>query len=219
MRRILLLTVTTLLGPIVVGAATPDEDRITAAKRLYEAASCEDYLSLLANTNISVDADAANQYQALCLLALGRRPEAEQVIERLVLRRPQLTLSATETPPGLIALHRAVRKRVLPGIVATQYQAARAMFDRGDFTSATAKFSDLVALLSDKQLNTEMGISSDLEVLIDGFSRLAQQRATPASRGSVADIRESEKTPSALTATAPPPVVPAAARPQAEEPI
>jgi hypothetical protein len=43
-------------------------------------------------------------------------------------------------------------------------------------TTSTAKFNDLVALLSDKQLNTEMRISPDLEVLIDGFKTCSYRR-------------------------------------------
>src|SRR5262249_35996252 len=110
MRAIVLLLTTILASPVIAAAAAapPDDDRVSAAKRLYEAASYEDALNLLANTNVSVDADSADQYQALCLLALGRRAEAERVIERLVLRRPHLALSAADTPPGLVALHRAV---------------------------------------------------------------------------------------------------------------
>jgi TonB family protein len=217
MRGIGLLLLTIALPIPLVVVATADDDRIAVAKRLYEAASYEDALNLLANTNVTVDADLANKYQALCLLALGRRAEAEQIIERLMLRRPEQTFSATDTPPGLIALHRAVRKRMLPGIVTTRYQAARATFDRGAFIDAAAKFNDLVALLSDKQLNTEMGISPDLQVLIDGFSRLAQQRATTAGLVPGADTRQTEMAPSTQTATAPPSVV--SAPPRAEEQI
>src|SRR5262245_3971025 len=218
MRGIALLLTIAMQIPVVVEARADDE-RIAVAKRLYEAASYEEALNLLANTNVTVDADMANKYQALCLLALGRKAEAEQIVERLVLRRPELILTASDTPPSLVALHRAVRKRMLPGIVTTRYQAARSTFDRGDFIDAAAKFNELAALLSDKQLNTEMGTSPDLQMLIDGFSRLAQQRATTAPPAPNADTRRTQMAPSAQTATGPAAVAPAPLPPLNEESI
>jgi TonB family protein len=183
LKTIALFLVTALTVLLTPTTSRADDNRLPDAKRLYESASYEEALQLLGDAGSSTDADAVDQYRALCFLALGQTDDANRTIERLVLRRPQFTFEAADTPPRLIALHRAARHRLLPGILKARYEAAKASFEAHRDLEASAQFHDVVAMLTDKALAADVGAVSDMRTLADGFLLLADQRVhaqTPA---------------------------------------
>ena len=183
LKTIALFLVTALTVLLTPTKSRADDNRLPDAKRLYESASYEEALQLLGDAGSSTDADAVDQYRALCFLALGQSEDANRTIERLVLRRPQFTFDAADTPPRLIALHRTARHRLLPGILKARYEAAKASFEARRDLDASAQFHDVIAMLTDKELAADVGALSDMRTLADGFLLLADQRVraqTPA---------------------------------------
>jgi tetratricopeptide (TPR) repeat protein len=181
LRTIALFLVTALAVLLTPTTSGADDDRLPDAKRLYESASYEEALKLLGDA-ASMDADAVDQYRALCFLALGQTEDANRTIERLVRRRPQFTFNAADTPPRLITLHRTVRHRLLPDILKARYEVAKASFEAGRDRDASAQFHDVIVMLTDKESAADVDTLSDMETLADGFLVLTEQRMRAQAR-------------------------------------
>lgn len=160
-------------------------DSLSAARELYSSASYEDALAMLGRLNAAElppdEGRAADQYRALCLLALGKSSEASQAIEAVVAADPAYQPSVSEVSPRVRAVFSEVRKRLLPGLVQQKYAIAKAAYDHKDFATASNGFGQLLALYADPDLAPAAGKPplSDLRVLIDGFHALSVQAATP----------------------------------------
>jgi hypothetical protein len=150
------------------------DDPLDAAKTLYMSASYEEALTALTNLPSSADADQADKFRALCLLALNRTQDAQQALEKLAARRPLLKFDESESPK-LVAMFREARVRVLPGAAKAMYSAAKANFEQGELTKAAGQFSELIALLSDKDFANQAAFA-DLRLLAEGFSKLTDQQ-------------------------------------------
>src|SRR5262249_18364279 len=94
-RRLLTTVATLLLLSAVVHAAdegTNPRDPVATARELYAAAAYEDALAVLnklrATDTRPEDTSSIEQYRAFCLLALGRRDDAEAAIAAVVSRAP-----------------------------------------------------------------------------------------------------------------------------------
>ena len=110
-----------------VPVQAPDRDanaELAAARQLYANASYEEALERLGRVNPPPTlADQVDTYRALCLLALGRSRESEQVIERVLTRNPKYTLDERDVSPRLVIVFRAVRARLLPVTARNLYTA------------------------------------------------------------------------------------------------
>jgi len=161
-------------------------DSLAGARDLYASASYEEALAMLGRLNAAElppdQGRAADQYRALCLLALGKTTEASQAIEAVVAGDPAYRPSDSDVSPRVRALFTDVRKRLLPGLVQQKYAIAKAAYDHKDYATASNGFGQLLALYADPDLAPAAGKPplSDLRVLIDGFHSLAVQAALPA---------------------------------------
>ncbi|HET9832870.1 MAG TPA: hypothetical protein VFP91_14195 [Vicinamibacterales bacterium] len=162
-------------------------DSLAGARDLYASASYEEALAMLGRLNAAElppdQGRAADQYRALCLLALGKTAEASQAIEAVVAGDPAYRPSDSEVSPRVRAVFTDVRKRLLPGLVQQKYAIAKAAYDHKDYATASNGFGQLLALYADPDLAPAAGKPplSDLRVLIDGFHSLAVQAALPAA--------------------------------------
>jgi tetratricopeptide (TPR) repeat protein len=160
-------------------------DSLSAARDLYASASYEEALAMLGRLNAAelppAEGRAADQYRALCLLALGKTSEASQAIEAVVAAEPLYHPSDSEVSPRVRAVFSDVRKRLLPGLVQQKYALAKTAYDHKDYRVASAGFGQLLALYDDPDLAPAVGKPplSDLRVLIDGFHSLSVQALAP----------------------------------------
>jgi TonB family protein len=120
--------------------------------------------------------DQADEYRALCLIALQREPEAERVVERLVSRHPLPLDGLGDRSPKFSALYQSVRQRLLPRLVTEVYASAKDSFERKDYSTASSKFDEVLELLRSAQRPAGLG---DLELLAREFRALAEQRVVP----------------------------------------
>lgn len=156
-------------------------DTIQTARDLYASARYDEALSVL-NGLASADiaqADerrAIEQYRSLCLLALGRAEEAESAIAAAVRADPFYQPSESDASPRVRATFAEVRQRLLPDLAAARYTEAKQTYDRKDFEAATARFTAVVQLLDDPQME---GRLADLRTLAAGFVELSTAAAKP----------------------------------------
>jgi TonB family protein len=172
---------------LAVPAALFAQDSLSAARELYASAAYEDALAVLSRLNVAGlrpdDGRTADQYRALCLLALGKNAEAQQAIEAVVSGQPLYRPSDGEVSPRVRNAFSEVRQRVLPGLVQQRYALYKTAFDRKDYQTASAGFNELLALYADPDLANAAGKSplADLRVLIGGFYELSVQATAPPS--------------------------------------
>lgn len=163
-----------------VPASAQQDGPLTAARDLYASARYDEALAVLnglrPGDGLAIDRKSIEQYRSLCLLALGRGPEAESAIAAVVTADPLFQPGETEASPRVRAAFSDVRQRLLPDIATSRYAAAKAAYDRKEFVEAEQEFKELVALLDDPQMG---GRLKDLRVLAGGFLALASAAAAP----------------------------------------
>lgn len=169
-------------------------DPLGNARELYASARYDEALAVL-NEIRSADRRAVEQYRSLCLLALGRTPEAEAAIAALITADPTYQLSEAETSPRVRTVFADVRQRLLPEIATARYAAAKAAYDRKEWKAAEQQFRDVLTLLADPGM---VGRMSDLRTLASGFMDLAIAAVAPPPEPEKVD-------PAPSAAPAPPP--------------
>ena len=157
------------------------ENPLNAARDLYASARYDEALAVLNGLQPTTDGGGSDrksieQYRSLCLLALGRGPEAESAIAAVVTADPLFVPGEADASPRVRAAFSDVRQRLLPEIASHRYAAAKAAFDRREFANAEQQFRGLVTLLNDPQMG---GRLSDLRTLANGFVDLATAAAAP----------------------------------------
>jgi hypothetical protein len=162
-------------GLAASGAAAPVDDPLDVAKSLYLAASYSEALSALDKLPDGADLAAADKYRALCFIGLDRQADAEQALESLVMRQPQYSMDQFESPK-LVVMFKSIRARKLPEVAKSMFASAKSAYDKGDMKTASTQFTALLKLLSDPAIGPEL---SDLKMLADGFSTLAQKQLPP----------------------------------------
>lgn len=170
---------------LVVSLAAPaaaQEGPLAAARDLYSAARYDEALAMLNGLRPQESGNPAamraiEQYRSLCLLALGRGPEAEAAIAAVVAADPMYLPTETEAGPRVRTAFSEVRQRQLPDIARSRYASAKGAFDRRDFQAAEQQFRELLRLIDDPDMGGRLG---DLRVLVTGFVDLAAASATPA---------------------------------------
>jgi|SRR5215831_20432975 len=207
-RLIPLLLATSLAFVECAFAQTPGRDPLGAARDLYASARYDEALAVLndihaAETPASADRKSVEQYRSLCLLALGRGPEAESAIAAVVTADPSYLPKEDDASPRVRAAFSDVRKRMLPEIAATRYAEAKSSFDKKMFAVAAAQFKGVIALIDDPDMG---GRQADLRTLASGFLDLAAAATAPPPE------------PPRPAAAAPVPVAPAAPAPRPDPP-
>jgi tetratricopeptide (TPR) repeat protein len=180
--KVLLVAILLFVGFTCVASG---QETLAAAKALYTAAAYEDALTMLtrlksAGTVATGDLQAVDQYRAFCLLALGRQEEAQQAIEAVISVDPSRQLTEAEASPSVRATFQEVRRRLLPGIVQQHYAAAKATYDRKEFSAAAEQFEGVIALLDAPDVDPAL---ADLKKVAEGFRDLsAASAAKPAAQ-------------------------------------
>ena len=147
----------------------------TAARTLYASAAYEEALDRLGRIRDAGELrDQVDTYRALCLLALGRPRESEQVLEQVLTRNPQYVPDEEGVSPRLMVIYRTVRARILPSAARTLYASARASYDDGKFDIAAGQLRELLTILNSDESDSLLG---DLKLLAEDFLRLAEAGA------------------------------------------
>jgi TonB family protein len=155
------------------------ENPLTAARDLYASARYDEALAVLnglPSDAVASDRKSIEQYRSLCLLALGRGAEAETAIAAVVSADPLFVPGEADASPRVRQAFSDVRQRLLPQIATTRYAAAKAAYDRKDYSLAETQFRNLLTLLDDPQMN---GRLPDLRTLVSGFVDLSSAAAAP----------------------------------------
>jgi tetratricopeptide (TPR) repeat protein len=160
------------VAALLLAATASAQEPLTKAKALYDAAAYEEALTLLA----SVQAPEAQQYRALCMLALGRAQDATSAVEILISTAPTFEPSAEDVPPRFVSLVSDAKKKLLPGIARKTFNEGRDQFRGGDHAAAMKKF-DLVLSLTSSAGFKESPDAEDLRTLASGFIELARATA------------------------------------------
>jgi hypothetical protein len=166
-------------------------------KALYAAAEYDKALEVVG----SLDTTEAQQYKALCLLALGRTGDAGTAIESLVNASPTFIPSSEDAPPRFVELVTKVRQKLLPTIARRVFTEGRERYNEKQNEEAVKRFSLVLTLLKDPAF-TDLNAKQDLETLATGFIDLAKASSTPVK----------------VVAAPPEPVPPPAAAPAAAAP-
>jgi tetratricopeptide (TPR) repeat protein len=166
---LILLTHTQAPTAVVQDAAA----ELSAARQLYASAAYEEALDRLARLKApDALADQIDTYRALCLLALGRSRESEQVVERLLTRNPRYVLDEGDVSPRLVIVFRAVRARLLPSAARNLYAVGLASFEAKNYDVAIRQFREVLTMIdADPVPDSSL---SDLKLLADGFIRQAE---------------------------------------------
>ena len=151
---------------------------LSAAKDLYASARYDEALSVLNGLRAgeTIDLKSVEQYRSLCLLALGRASEAEAAIAAVVTAEPTYRPGESEASPRVRATFADVRRRLLPEITTSRYQAAKAVYDRKEWALAQEQFRTVLSLIDDPDTGGRLG---DLRVLTVGFLELSARAAEP----------------------------------------
>jgi TonB family protein len=176
------------------------ENPLTAARDLYASARYDEALAVLSGLPsdvVATDRKSIEQYRSLCLLALGRSAEAESAIAAAITADPLFMPGESDASPRVRAAFSEVRQRLLPQIASTRYAAAKAAYDRKEYSSAETQFRGLLALLDDPQMG---GRLPDLRTLATGFLDLTSAAAAPPPEPKKTEL----PAPAPTSATAPP---------------
>ena len=173
-----------LLVTVLLLTATPHaQDSLTAARELYASAQYDEALRLLDRMSAATSSDeqqSVDLYRALCLLAVGRRDEADRAIETMIARNP-LYRAGDDLSPRTRAAFSDAKKRLLPGIVQEQYAEAKRVFDRKEFEAAASLFKRVIDALHEPDMKSAASAPplSDLLTLATGFYDLSVKAIPP----------------------------------------
>ena len=162
----------TVVGVLFVAAGAAAQEPLSKAKALYDAAAYEDALTILT----PVEVPEAQQYKALCLLALGRSQDAAGAVERLVTDQPTFEPSAADVPPRFVALVTDAKRKLLPTLARRTFNEARDQYRNGSKEEALRRFDLVLTLTSDASFN-QSADAEDLRTLASGFIELAKASA------------------------------------------
>ena len=185
-------------------------------KALYAAAEYDKALEVVG----SLDTLEAQQYKALCLLALGRTADAGTAIESLVNASPTFIPSSEDAPPRFVELVTKVRQKLLPTIARRVFTEGRERYNEKQNEEAVKRFSLVLTLLKDPAF-TDLNAKQDMETLATGFIDLAKASSTPVNvvAATAEPVPPSAAAPAAAASAVPPRVVPPVALVQTVPPM
>jgi len=210
MRTLVIVFVFLSAPGLSVGAVAQSD--LSEAKTQYEEAAYEDALTTLTKASVSTPADRVQleQYRALCLIALGRLPEAERAVVALVEADPTYVPPSSVASPRVLALVADIRRKELPGVTRRVLDSGRAAYEAKNVALAQRQFDLLLKLLDDPAMEGRPE-REDLRTVAKGFSTLLVA-APPALRP--APPAEPERSPAPSSSpSASPSSPPAAASP------
>jgi TonB family protein len=188
----------------------PGQDTLARAKDLYVQANYDEALAVLSRLRESAPASESSEvagYQVLCLLALGRKDDANKAIESLVRADPMYRPSPTSVSPRVLATFDTVRRELLPEILQGMYDTAKGAFDRKELPVAQAEFDRVLALLDEPGI-ADLPNMADLRRLASGFRDLSKAATEIAAAPPAAPAAKTPEAP----ASPPPAPTPEAAR-------
>jgi protein TonB len=200
--RTLLAVFVFLSAPwLSVGAAAQTD--LSEAKTQYEEAAYEDALTTLTKASVSTPADRVQleQYRALCLIALGRLPEAERAVSALVEADPTYVPPSSVASPRVLAMVADIRRKELPGVTRRVLDSGRAAYEAKNIPLAQRQFDLLLNLLDDPAMEGRPE-REDLRTVAKGFSTLLVA-APPALRPAPPAEPERSPAPSSSPAASP----------------
>jgi len=165
-------------GVLLLATRAHAQGGLAAARTLYASASYEDALASLASPDAAVDPNQVDEYRALCYLALGQSPSAEQALERILNRAPLYTLNELDVSPKLVTMFQDVKQRVIPSVARKLYAKGKNDYEAKDFAQAAAEFRLLMAAVDEK--TTDRGLA-DIRQLADGFLKLSEAAVAAAA--------------------------------------
>ena len=173
-----------LISILLMAESLYAQDSLESARDLYASARYDEALTLL--DRLSSDAPASEQrqsidlYRTLCLLAVGRRDDADRAIEAIIARDPLYRLSE-DVPPRTRTAFTDAKRRLLPTIVQQQYGDAKRAFDGGQFDIAAVTFKRVIDALNDSDIGSaaKQPPLSDLRTLAAGFHDLSVKAIAP----------------------------------------
>jgi hypothetical protein len=167
---------------LVVAPEAVAQDAVSKARDLYAAAEYENALALLDTLAVddAGDRQTVNLYRTLCLMAVGRRDDADKTIEVMIALDPQYR-PGDDVSPKMRGLFTEARKRLLPGVIQQNYQRARSAFDRKEFAAAALAFKDVMDTLADPDVAhlASQPPLADVRVLASGFHDLSLKAIPP----------------------------------------
>ena len=159
------------------GTSAVSATDLAAARTLYASASYEEALGALSTIDNGTAAEV-EELRAACFLALGRREDAEQTLERVVRRQPLHQIKEGDVTPKLVSMFQDVRRRVLPVVTRDLYARGKVSFDARNYAAAAADLKTLLTLVGDPDLASEAASLADLKMLGEGFLKLAEAELT-----------------------------------------
>jgi TonB family protein len=181
------MTRTMLLLPwLLFMAAAPavGQEALASAQKLYASAQYEEALKafdgIKAGEGLPSDAVLkVEQGRVLCLLALDRKPDAQQAIEAILAIDPFYQPGEDDAAPKVRAAFREVRRRALPGALQQIYGRAKQAYDRKSYADAAADFKRVLTIVEDPDLTLEAAAKSDMRLVAQAFLDLATAAAAP----------------------------------------
>ncbi|MGH9312502.1 MAG: energy transducer TonB [Vicinamibacterales bacterium] len=174
--------VTGIALTFLIASPAVGQTQMASVRELYASASYEDALSVLASVNGTDTAIAieAEQYRALCLLAIGRQSEARASVRRIVERDPLYVPVEAEVTPRIATLFAETRRELLPGVARKEFAAAKALFERQEHQQAIEQLDRVARITSDPAVKDVDGLD-DLHLVADGLLTLARAKAAAAA--------------------------------------
>jgi TonB family protein len=152
-----------------------DVDRV---RSLYVAAAYEEALAAMPANATGAARRDLEQYRALCLLALGREPEAVDAIERIVKDNPTYQPAESDTSPRMRGMFAEVRSKLIPDIARETYAEAKKSFDAKDVDGALNGFKRTIEVI-DSLPESDKEALADLRMLVTGFTDLLGAQPSP----------------------------------------
>lgn len=150
-------------------------NRLAEIKGLYESAEYDRALAVVSRANPAGltpgEARDIEIYEALCLLALGKKVEANAKIEGVIRAEP-LFQPSTDLPKRLRALVDEARNRLRPALAQAHYVAGKELFEAEKYEAAVKEFA-LVLQLTDVPGGSSRSEFGDMRILATGFRDLS----------------------------------------------
>jgi hypothetical protein len=195
---------------VALGTVVRAQDELGGAKTLYVNASYEEALTVLDKQAGAADASGTKAaeiqfYRALCFIALGRTPEADQAIALSVSADPFSVPDTSELAPRVASVFTAARARLIPEAARAALAEGRQLMQKGDAAGASRRFEAVTKLLSEPGLAGRADLI-DLTLAATAFSELTKAQMAAAAAAAAAVVPAPQPVPP-LTASIEPPAV------------
>jgi len=174
-----------LITTAFAASAHAADGTLAAARDLYVSASYDDALTMLSGltggTRSVEEQQSIDLYRTLCLVALGRSADADRVIEGMLMRQPLYRSTNEELSPRLQTAFQSARKRILPAVIQKEYADAKNAFDKQDYVTASAAFTQVLKSLADPDIAMAAGAPplADIRTLATSFRDLSAKLTPP----------------------------------------